>query len=243
VPPWCRAQCCEPSLGQRPGDRAASGRRESRTVNGPPEPSVGPDMASASSTVSAASCSGPRSGASSSLADGSSHVVPVWVDLGGDQIVFMTSADTVKRKAIPRDPRMSLCWDDERLPAVAPSAGPRPALVPSVRAPPDRSARSEGDHPVVSAAFSQPLILAAPMLAARARARPLPAAAMATGWRRVGAVAATAAIGSVAVDPCPTGIAVCAGHGGSPCLRPARCCGHRLYVIITTQAPERSRAP
>ncbi len=46
-------------------------------------------------------------------ADGSPHVAPVWVDLDGDHIVFMTSADTIKGKAILRDPRVSLCWDDE----------------------------------------------------------------------------------------------------------------------------------
>lgn len=49
-------------------------------------------------------------------ADGSPHVAPVWVDLDGDEIVFMTAADTVKGKAIQRDPRVSLCWDDERPP-------------------------------------------------------------------------------------------------------------------------------
>ncbi len=49
-------------------------------------------------------------------ADGSAHVAPVWVDLDGDDIVFMTSADTIKGKAILRDPRVSLCWDDERPP-------------------------------------------------------------------------------------------------------------------------------
>ena len=49
-------------------------------------------------------------------ADGSPHVAPVWADLDGDQVVFMTSADTVKGKAILRDPRVSLCWDDERPP-------------------------------------------------------------------------------------------------------------------------------
>jgi PPOX class probable F420-dependent enzyme len=49
-------------------------------------------------------------------ADGSPHVAPVWVDLDGDDIIFMTSADTVKGKAILRDPRVSLCWDDERPP-------------------------------------------------------------------------------------------------------------------------------
>jgi PPOX class probable F420-dependent enzyme len=49
-------------------------------------------------------------------ADGSAHVAPVWVDMDGDDIVFMTSADTIKGKAILRDPRVSLCWDDERPP-------------------------------------------------------------------------------------------------------------------------------
>lgn len=52
--------------------------------------------------------------------DGSPHVAPVWVDLDGDgddaQIVFMTSADTVKGKSILRDGRVALCWDDERPP-------------------------------------------------------------------------------------------------------------------------------
>lgn len=48
--------------------------------------------------------------------DGSPHVAPVWVDLDGDDIVFMTSADTIKGKAILRDPRVSLCFDDERPP-------------------------------------------------------------------------------------------------------------------------------
>lgn len=49
-------------------------------------------------------------------ADGSAHVAPVWVDLDGDEVVFMTSADTIKGKAILRDRRVSLCWDDERPP-------------------------------------------------------------------------------------------------------------------------------
>lgn len=46
-------------------------------------------------------------------ADGSPHVAPVWVDLDGDDIIFMTSADTIKGKAILRDPRVCLCFDDE----------------------------------------------------------------------------------------------------------------------------------
>lgn len=49
-------------------------------------------------------------------ADGSPHVAPVWVDVDGDDIVFMTAADTTKGKAILRDPRVSLCFDDERPP-------------------------------------------------------------------------------------------------------------------------------
>jgi len=48
--------------------------------------------------------------------DGSPHVAPVWVALDGDDVVFMTSADTIKGKAILRDPRVSLCWDDDRPP-------------------------------------------------------------------------------------------------------------------------------
>lgn len=49
-------------------------------------------------------------------ADGSPHVAPVWVDMDGGDLVFMTSAETVKGKAILRDPRVSLCWDDEQPP-------------------------------------------------------------------------------------------------------------------------------
>lgn len=52
--------------------------------------------------------------------DGSPHVAPVWVALDGDEIVFMTSADTVKGKSILRDGRVALCWDDERPPLLLP---------------------------------------------------------------------------------------------------------------------------
>jgi PPOX class probable F420-dependent enzyme len=38
------------------------------------------------------------------------------VDLDGDEIVFMTSAATIKGKAILRDPRVCLCFDDETPP-------------------------------------------------------------------------------------------------------------------------------
>jgi PPOX class probable F420-dependent enzyme len=49
-------------------------------------------------------------------ADGSPHVAPVWTDLDGDDVVFMTSGSTIKGKAILRDPRVAICWDDERPP-------------------------------------------------------------------------------------------------------------------------------
>ncbi len=49
-------------------------------------------------------------------ADGRPHVAPVWIDLDGDDVVFMTGAETVKGKAIRRDGRVSLCLDDERPP-------------------------------------------------------------------------------------------------------------------------------
>ncbi len=49
-------------------------------------------------------------------ADGSPHVAPVWTDLDGDEVVFMTSAETIKGKAILRDGRVCICWDDERPP-------------------------------------------------------------------------------------------------------------------------------
>lgn len=46
-------------------------------------------------------------------ADGSPHVAPVWIDLDGDDVIFMTSAETIKGKAILRDPRVSICLDDQ----------------------------------------------------------------------------------------------------------------------------------
>lgn len=49
-------------------------------------------------------------------ADGSPHVVPVWVDLDDGEIVFTTGLQTVKGKALTRDPRVALCWDDEAPP-------------------------------------------------------------------------------------------------------------------------------
>jgi PPOX class probable F420-dependent enzyme len=43
-------------------------------------------------------------------------VVPVWYDLEGDTLVFMTAQDSVKARNMRRDPRVSLCVDDEVTP-------------------------------------------------------------------------------------------------------------------------------
>ena len=47
-------------------------------------------------------------------ADGRPHVVPVWFVLDDEgRVVFTTGEDTVKGKAIRRDPRLCLCVDEE----------------------------------------------------------------------------------------------------------------------------------
>jgi PPOX class probable F420-dependent enzyme len=48
--------------------------------------------------------------------DGRPHIVPVWFHLDGDEIVFNTGEKTVKAANMRRDPRISLCVDDERPP-------------------------------------------------------------------------------------------------------------------------------
>ncbi len=48
--------------------------------------------------------------------DGAPLVVPVWFVLDGDDLVFMTGAGSVKGKALRRDPRVSICVDDEQPP-------------------------------------------------------------------------------------------------------------------------------
>ncbi len=50
--------------------------------------------------------------------DGQPLVVPVWYDLEGETIVFMTGRDSLKAKNMRRDPRVSLCVDDEVTPFV-----------------------------------------------------------------------------------------------------------------------------
>jgi len=49
-------------------------------------------------------------------ADGSPHLAPIWFLLDGDDLVFNTGQDTVKGRNLARDPRVSLCVDDDRPP-------------------------------------------------------------------------------------------------------------------------------
>ncbi len=48
--------------------------------------------------------------------DGAPHVAPIWVALDGRDLVFNTGRDTLKGHALRRDPRVSLCFDDDRPP-------------------------------------------------------------------------------------------------------------------------------
>lgn len=48
--------------------------------------------------------------------DGRPHVVPIWFVLDGDTLVFTTGAETVKGRNMQRDPRVSICVDDETPP-------------------------------------------------------------------------------------------------------------------------------
>lgn len=49
-------------------------------------------------------------------ADGRPHLAPVWFDLDGEELVFTTWHTTVKAANLRRDPRVSLCVDDEAPP-------------------------------------------------------------------------------------------------------------------------------
>ena len=48
--------------------------------------------------------------------DGRPHVVPIWFVVDGDDLVFMTGAETVKGRALARTGWASLCVDDQRPP-------------------------------------------------------------------------------------------------------------------------------
>ena len=43
-------------------------------------------------------------------------MAPVWVARDGDRLVFNTGADTAKGRALARDPRVSIAFDDEEPP-------------------------------------------------------------------------------------------------------------------------------
>lgn len=59
----------------------------------------------------------PRTGKLATVrADGRPHVAPVWYVMEGDTIVFNTGESTVKGRNLRRDPRASICVDDERPP-------------------------------------------------------------------------------------------------------------------------------
>jgi PPOX class probable F420-dependent enzyme len=49
-------------------------------------------------------------------ADGRPHAVPVGIVLDGDDLLFLTGANTVKVAAVRRDPRVTLVMDDQAPP-------------------------------------------------------------------------------------------------------------------------------
>jgi PPOX class probable F420-dependent enzyme len=48
--------------------------------------------------------------------DGRPHVAPIWFVLDGDDVIFTTGADTLKGKALRRDPRAAMVVDDDTPP-------------------------------------------------------------------------------------------------------------------------------
>ena|SRR2546428_4576245 len=48
--------------------------------------------------------------------DGQPYVLPVWFVLDGNDVMFMTGADTVRGRALRREPQASMCVDEERPP-------------------------------------------------------------------------------------------------------------------------------
>lgn len=49
-------------------------------------------------------------------ADSRPHAAPVWFDLDGDTLVFTTGESTIKGRNMRRDPRVSLCIDEDKPP-------------------------------------------------------------------------------------------------------------------------------
>jgi PPOX class probable F420-dependent enzyme len=50
------------------------------------------------------------------LPDGSPHTVPVWIDLEGDRIAFLTSPQSRKARNLERDPRVAISITDREQP-------------------------------------------------------------------------------------------------------------------------------
>ncbi|TDD81314.1 PPOX class F420-dependent oxidoreductase [Actinomadura rubrisoli] len=48
--------------------------------------------------------------------DGGPHVTPIWFVLDGDDVVFTTHGESVKGRALARDPRVTICVDDDTPP-------------------------------------------------------------------------------------------------------------------------------
>ncbi|MEQ4210274.1 PPOX class F420-dependent oxidoreductase [Actinopolymorpha sp. B9G3] len=48
--------------------------------------------------------------------DGRPHVTPIWFVLDGDELVFTTAPTSVKGRALRRDPRLTVCVDDQAPP-------------------------------------------------------------------------------------------------------------------------------
>jgi PPOX class probable F420-dependent enzyme len=48
--------------------------------------------------------------------DGRPHVMPIWFVLDGDDVLFNTSAESVKGRILRREGRAALCVDDDRPP-------------------------------------------------------------------------------------------------------------------------------
>jgi PPOX class probable F420-dependent enzyme len=49
-------------------------------------------------------------------ADGSPHVTPIWFVLDGPDVVFTTGEDSIKGRVLRKNPRISLCVDDQEPP-------------------------------------------------------------------------------------------------------------------------------
>ena len=48
--------------------------------------------------------------------DGRPHIAPVWFDLDGEDIVFLTAENTVKAANLRENPHVAVCVEDDTLP-------------------------------------------------------------------------------------------------------------------------------